>query len=171
MRSCFSLSSVWRQFVACCDSLGNTQLVPFDGKEGNFTFLTPTMTTSASSSSVNTVDANGEGFLIYYDTKTRNPLCVIEKLCRSDLRDDRKHDKRPPFFVENRMPLLASHYRVLPKEYNDSKYDRGHMAPAADFIHSPDLYSETFSMTNISPQVSRVYCRFFLLSYLSFCPT
>jgi DNA/RNA endonuclease G (NUC1) len=156
MKSSSFLSPFWRQLVTYCDSSsmnGNNQLVMFDGKEGNSSFLSSIMITSAASSSVKTVDANGEGFFVYYDTKTRNPLCVIEKLSRSDIRNDRKHDKRPPFFVENRLPFLASHYRVHPKEYNDSKYDRGHMVPAADFIHSSDLYPETFSMINISPQV------------------
>jgi hypothetical protein len=43
--------------------------------------------------------------------------------------------------------------QVNPKDYNDSRYDRGHMAPAADFNTRAELFEKTFSMANISPQV------------------
>lgn len=41
---------------------------------------------------------------------------------------------------------------MTPKDYNDCKYDRGHMAPAADFAHNDAQYKSTFTMANISPQ-------------------
>lgn len=47
--------------------------------------------------------------------------------------------------------------QVNPKVYSDSKYDRGHMAPAADFAGDPNMYKETFTMANISPQVVSLY--------------
>lgn len=48
--------------------------------------------------------------------------------------------------------------QVNPKVYSDSKYDRGHMAPAADFAGDPNIYKETFTMANISPQVVSCIC-------------
>jgi len=39
------------------------------------------------------------------------------------------------------------------KDYTNVPYDRGHMAPAADFICSPDIRDATFTMANICPQV------------------
>jgi endonuclease G len=37
-------------------------------------------------------------------------------------------------------------------DYTRSGYDRGHLAPAADFKHSLEQMKETFYMSNISPQ-------------------
>jgi endonuclease G len=39
-----------------------------------------------------------------------------------------------------------------PKDYYKSGYDRGHLAPAADMMHSELSLSESFFMSNISPQ-------------------
>jgi endonuclease G len=40
-----------------------------------------------------------------------------------------------------------------PKDYRGSGYDRGHLAPAGDMAFSTQAMSETFYMTNISPQI------------------
>jgi endonuclease G len=42
---------------------------------------------------------------------------------------------------------------ALPNDYATSGYDRGHLAPAADFSFSESALAETFYMSNISPQV------------------
>lgn len=42
----------------------------------------------------------------------------------------------------------SSHF----SDYTRSGYDRGHLAPAADFKHSLEEMKETFYMSNISPQ-------------------
>ncbi len=42
---------------------------------------------------------------------------------------------------------------ALPSDYTGSGYDRGHLAPAADFKFSQSALDETFFMSNISPQV------------------
>lgn len=39
-----------------------------------------------------------------------------------------------------------------PKDYSKSGYDRGHLAPAGDFDFNKKALSETFYMSNISPQ-------------------
>jgi len=41
---------------------------------------------------------------------------------------------------------------ALFSDYTRSGYDRGHLAPAADFKSSQELVKETFYMSNISPQ-------------------
>jgi len=40
-----------------------------------------------------------------------------------------------------------------PKDYRGSGFDRGHLAPAGDMAFSTEAMSETFYMTNISPQI------------------
>ena len=39
-----------------------------------------------------------------------------------------------------------------PEDYRGSGYDRGHLVPAADMKHSRECMSETFFMSNMSPQ-------------------
>jgi endonuclease G len=39
-----------------------------------------------------------------------------------------------------------------PKDYAKSGYDKGHLAPAGDFTYSEEAMSESFYMSNMSPQ-------------------
>eukprot|EP01031_Cornospumella_fuschlensis_P023449 gene23449-28448_t len=91
------------------------------------------------------------GFYVVYDHQTRTPLYTVEKLTKESVAGENgdKVAKRPPFFAEQTVDEL---FRVHPKDYTDSKYDRGHLTPAADFQHLPDAYYATFSMSNIAPQ-------------------
>lgn len=41
---------------------------------------------------------------------------------------------------------------ATPLDYKSSGYDRGHLSPAADFAFSKEAMSETFYMSNMSPQ-------------------
>ncbi|MDN4164103.1 DNA/RNA non-specific endonuclease [Cytophagales bacterium LB-30] len=49
-------------------------------------------------------------------------------------------------------PLIHSK-SAHPNDYKNSGYDRGHLAPAADFSHDEVLMKESFYMSNMSPQV------------------
>ena len=42
---------------------------------------------------------------------------------------------------------------AVPEDYRRSGYDRGHLAPAADFKSSAKLMDESFLMSNMSPQI------------------
>ena len=73
---------------------------------------------------------------------------VAYKLTRSSLRKpnvDRTGDFRPDPKVRK-----AS---ASPRDYYATGYDRGHMAPAGDMAFSNKAMSETFYMSNISPQI------------------
>ncbi len=57
--------------------------------------------------------------------------------------------KRSPRFLPD--PLVKTR-SALPSDYTRSGYDRGHMAPAGDFKYDQELTTETFYMSNMSPQ-------------------
>jgi endonuclease G len=48
---------------------------------------------------------------------------------------------------------LISYRPVLPSEYRKTGYDKGHLASAADMTYSIDTMTQSFYMSNISPQL------------------
>lgn len=52
-----------------------------------------------------------------------------------------------------RIDTLVSTGSASPKDYKRSGYDRGHLAPAADMSWSDEVMSESFYMSNMSPQL------------------
>lgn len=62
-------------------------------------------------------------------------------------------NKRPSFHTEK---SLDRAYRVSPKSYTRTGYDRGHMANDASFDWSIESLNSTYSMANIIPQEPRV---------------
>jgi len=61
--------------------------------------------------------------------------------------------KRPSFHTEK---SINRAYRVSPKSYSRTGYDRGHMANDASFDWSIASLNSTYSMVNIVPQEPRV---------------
>jgi DNA/RNA endonuclease G (NUC1) len=82
---------------------------------------------------------------IAFDVRTRNPVYVMEQLTGEK---DTSKVVRPQFYEEKALP---EEYRSRRQHYLHSGYDRGHMAPAADF--GGENVKDTFNMCNISPQV------------------
>ena len=95
---------------------------------------------------------------IAFDTRTKNPLFVMEKLTSSDGQTKSTEDtstsrKNKRFHEET---SLLPYHRSRNSNYKNSGFDRGHLAPAADFASSSDdEMNDTFALTNISPQVPR----------------
>lgn len=58
--------------------------------------------------------------------------------------------KRTDFF--NGDPSIEAKYRVVHADYYGSRYDRGHMCPAADNRNSTKAMEQCFYMTNMCPQ-------------------
>jgi endonuclease G len=57
--------------------------------------------------------------------------------------------------------LIPEEYRSVKADYQGSGFDRGHLAPAADFKRRPDAYVATFLLSNVSPQrgkTNRLVC-------------
>mmetsp|Transcript_52395 Transcript_52395/g.126802 ORF Transcript_52395/g.126802 Transcript_52395/m.126802 type:complete len:480 (+) Transcript_52395:284-1723(+) len=92
---------------------------------------------------------------ICYDTRTRTPLYVLERLtARSILPADggwRQRRRRPNFFQDT-VAVPEPNFRSTPRHFKGSGYDRGHLAPAADFQGDQQHHQDTFSLCNIVPQ-------------------
>ena len=96
---------------------------------------------------------------IAYDTRTKNPIYVMERLINKDSAknessNSNKGAKKQHYnFYEPKD--LPEHHRPRNSYYRNSGYDRGHMAPAGNYRRSSteetDL-KDTYSLTNISPQ-------------------
>ena len=61
-----------------------------------------------------------------------------------------KNRKRHHFYEEASLP---EPYRSRNSYYHRTGYDRGHLAPAADFYHNSKQLADTFNLCNVSPQV------------------
>lgn len=86
-------------------------------------------------------------YVILFDTTTFVPEWVTYHLTKENLQGNanRKNNFRPD-------PDLPEGKRSELEDYKDSGFDRGHMAPAADFKRSEEAMSETFFLSNMAPQ-------------------
>ena len=80
---------------------------------------------------------------IGYDTIRMVPNYVVEKLTPDMLVGNAKRSK---FYAD------TINRAVTPSDYTGSGYDRGHLAPAANYKFSQKATDETFVMTNMCPQ-------------------
>ena len=92
------------------------------------------------------VDRIGYAFL--YSEKHEQPLWVSYKLTKTELHS--KITKRKDNFRLD--PDIKTGSAIL-SDYKNSGYDRGHLAPAADMAWSNKAMSDSFFLTNMSPQV------------------
>lgn len=88
------------------------------------------------------------GYKVAYDGKNRNPSVVMQVLTYESTQGEAKRDDGQ--FKED--PSLPKHLRAGLSDYRSSGYDRGHMAPAADFKGNPKGMEESFLLTNMCPQ-------------------
>ena len=89
-------------------------------------------------------------FQVYYDPSLRLARYVEYTLERENLLHKigkRKNKFIPdPILVKSQLPFATT------KEYTRTGYDRGHLAPSADFTYSQEANDTTFVMSNIAPQ-------------------
>jgi endonuclease G, mitochondrial len=88
------------------------------------------------------------GYTLQYSEAHEQPLWVAYELTANEVAGTlgRTNDYR-------RDPAIGTGSAVL-KDYSRSGYDRGHLAPAADMRWSPEAMSESFYLSNMSPQVA-----------------
>lgn len=109
---------------------------------------------------------------IAFDTRSKNPLFVMERMANNqhhqrtmvhpdndyissddEIRSGVAVSRRNKRFHEEHS--LRPYHRSRNQYYRNSGYDRGHLAPAADFAHSDKKMNDTFVLTNASPQLPR----------------
>lgn len=96
------------------------------------------------------LDICRDGYSIGYNTQTKTPAWVAEKLTREAL--DGKSTTRTNNFRQD--PLIPEQYSATLEDYRGSGFDRGHMAPAEDFRNSETQMSDSFYLSNMIPQNS-----------------
>jgi endonuclease G len=95
--------------------------------------------------------ANGRSYIIYYNEDAEEPALVWYFLTKEDLdKNDSKISR--PSWKEDKSIATGS---ALDADYRNSGYDRGHMAPDADFSQSKEILALTYFMSNVVPQYHR----------------
>lgn len=87
------------------------------------------------------------GYTLSYNEEAEQPSYVAYELTRAEVLT--QNVERDDDFRED--PMVSSKSAEL-SDYRGSGYDRGHMAPAADFRWSSEAMSDTFYLSNMSPQ-------------------
>ena len=88
-----------------------------------------------------------EGYALGYSDKFKQPLWVCYNLTADELEDkniSRNDDFRSDWRLWGKSAQL--------EDYQKSNYDRGHLAPAADMAWSDKAMSQSFFLSNMSPQ-------------------
>ena len=86
------------------------------------------------------------GFSLLYDEDHEQPVWVAYHLTQEELYGT---DKRKDNFRSD--PSIATESAAL-SDYRSSGYDRGHLIPAADLSWSEEAMSDSFFLSNMSPQ-------------------
>ena len=87
-------------------------------------------------------------FAALYSGQTRTPVMVFERLTASILMQAQTQERAAAFYAEARVPSAD---RASLEDYAGSGFDRGHMAPSADFA-SPEGRAQSNSLANVVPQ-------------------
>ena len=87
------------------------------------------------------------GYALGYCEAHEQAAWVIYRLTAEELRT-KVSSRSDDFRADPDIPTGSA----TPADYKKSGFDRGHMAPAADMAHSARTMSDSFFMSNISPQ-------------------
>jgi endonuclease G len=90
---------------------------------------------------------NKKFFLINHNNQWKIPYWVAYELDTLDLMGTT--ERQGQFKPDPQLPIGS---RAELSDYEKSGYDRGHMAPAADFKRSKEAMTSTFLLSNMSPQ-------------------
>lgn len=85
-------------------------------------------------------------FLLLYNEDMEQAQWVAHRLDKAMLSGN--HRRKNNFRTDSKIITGSSH----PNDYLHSGFDRGHLAPAGDFVYSAEAMENSFYMSNISPQ-------------------
>jgi len=88
-----------------------------------------------------------EGYALGYSKHYQQPLWVSYKLTAAEASNG-KARRTENFRTDPMIPGGSA----APEDYQGAFYDRGHLAPAADMTFSLQAMSESFLLSNVSPQ-------------------
>lgn len=88
-------------------------------------------------------------FAVLHSGVSRTPLYAAEHLTRQNVKNAGKLSRKDSFHAEDALPESD---RAELSDYERSGYDRGHMAPNANFA-TRKAQAESFSLANMVPQV------------------
>jgi len=103
-------------------------------------------------SSIYATTIDKQVYTICYDYHFKGALFVAYQL-HGNLVDAKNTKERHKFYSEKNLPKK---YRSVSKDYTNSGYDRGHLAPDASFDYDEKSVRKTYSMANIIPQAPNV---------------
>jgi endonuclease G len=139
MKKTYLIISLTILFISSCASRPTTQVSKQTAK-----------TKVAEKSVTNLIIIDHKYFKIAYNSKRRLPEYVTYQLTAENLKNkaaERNNKFIPdPYLVDNNIPY------VVTGEYAKSGYDRGHLAPSADFAWNQEANNLTFVMSNMAPQ-------------------
>lgn len=90
------------------------------------------------------------------DPAMRNPRWVVEHVTKESL-SAKSGTRESSVFYED--PELPARFRAKLNDYRGSGFDRGHMAPASNHKTSQDAMNDTFTLSNMCPQVGEGFNR------------
>jgi endonuclease G len=111
------------------------------------------VSTQASTEDTQTVMLDHKYFQILYSKKHRLPMWVEYTATKETIRGPGK--RRDNFHSDEKLEKMGI-APVNKTDFPGYKFDRGHMAPAADFKQSQAATDETFAMSNMAPQTANL---------------
>ncbi|OWF43715.1 Endonuclease G, mitochondrial [Mizuhopecten yessoensis] len=98
-----------------------------------------------------------DNFVLSYDRRNRTAHWVFEHIKPEHVSGKNETDRDQSSFQEDYS--IHPYFRSTNYDYKASGYDRGHLAAAANHKHSQHAMDQTFTLSNISPQVGRGFNR------------
>jgi endonuclease G len=97
-----------------------------------------------------------DAFAVLYSGESKTPLYVVEKLSKAQLLDAAGEERSDKFYEEARLPgadrsRLEDFKARIDDNGDQLRFDRGHMAPAAD-MPTARAMAQSFSLSNMVPQ-------------------
>lgn len=127
----------------------NPSLPPNSPEQAEQIYLSLGNPSGASKANPNNYLLSNKYFILSYNRDKAIPNWAAWRISKNELGDFPRPDP-DPFRPDDRLPTGWN--RITPSDYTRSGFDRGHVCPSADRSASVEGMSETFLMTNMTPQ-------------------